>query len=110
MLGVSVSKFHELVPVVENGDQHRIHTRLEQTLSDSHLQNSTRHTTLFWGRTICFNDDFGSLTGTEPLFRGVRVAVIDPFNITCDNSPDKYIIYGRGLQPFEFEGQFTYFI
>ena len=27
------------------------------------------------------------------LFRGVRVTVIDPFFITCNNSPDKYIIH-----------------
>ena len=32
--------------------------------------------------------------GTEPLFWGIRVAVIDPFFITCDNFPDKSINYG----------------
>ena len=56
--------------------------------------NSTRLTTLPLGRTDFFNDNFGTLTGTEPLFRGVRVAVIDPFFITCDNSRDKYFIQG----------------
>ena len=89
MLGISVTKFQELVPVVVN----RLHTYLEQTPSESHLQNSTRHTTLRWSRTYFCNDDFGRLTGTEPLFRVVRVAVIDQFFITCDNSPDKCIIY-----------------
>ena len=39
------------------------------------------------------NDDFGSLTGTESLFRGVRGAVIYPLFIRCDNSPDKSIIH-----------------
>ena len=41
-----------------------------------------------------FNYDFGRLTGTEPLFRGFRIAVIDSCFITCDNSPDKSIIHG----------------
>ena len=36
----------------------------------------------FGADTDFFNDDFGRLTGTEPLFRGVRVAVVDPFFIT----------------------------
>ena len=40
-----------------------------------------------------FNDDFERVTGTESLFRGVRVAVIDPFFITCGNFPDKSIIH-----------------
>ena len=31
MLGVSVSKFHELVSVVENKDPYGLHVRLEQT-------------------------------------------------------------------------------
>ena len=87
MLGSSVSKFHELVPVVENKDPHRLHSHLEQTLSELNLQNSTRDSTLFRSRTDFFNNDFGRLTGTEPLFRAIRVAVIDPFFITCDNSP-----------------------
>ena len=93
MLGISVSKFHELVPLVENKDSCQLHARLEQTSSKSHLQNSTRHT-LLWGRTDFFNDDFGRLTETGTLFRGVRIAVIDPFIIACDNSPDKSIIHG----------------
>ena len=80
--------------VVENKNPHRLHVRLEQTPSESHLQTSTRHTTLLWGRTEFFNDDFGRLTGTEPLFRGVRISVKDPFFITCGNSPDKSIIHG----------------
>ena len=29
MLGISVSKFYKLVPVVENKDPHRLHARLE---------------------------------------------------------------------------------
>ena len=90
---ISVSKFHELVPVVENKDPNRLHAHLEQTPSESHLQNSTRHTTLLWDRTNFFFNDDGRLMGTEPLFQGVRVAVIDPFFITCDSSPDKSIIH-----------------
>ena len=39
----------------------------------------------FGAEPIFFNDGFGGLTGTESLFRGVRVAVMDPFFITCDN-------------------------
>ena len=91
MLGISVSKFHELVLV--DKDLHRLHARLEQTFSESH-QNSTRQKTLLLGRTNIFNDVFGRLIGTEPLFRGVRVAVKDPFLIICDNSPDKSTIHG----------------
>ena len=94
MLGIFVSKFHEFVSVVENNDPLRLHAPLEQSLSESHLQNSTRHTKLLWDRTDYFNDDFGRLTWNEPLFRGVSIAVIDPFFITCDNSPDKSIIHG----------------
>ena len=41
-----------------------------------------------------FSDNFDRLTGTESLFLGVRVAVMDPFFITCDNSPDKSNIRG----------------
>ena len=58
MLGISVSKFHKLIPVVENKDLHRLLARLEQTPSESHIQNSTRHTTLLWGWTNFFNDDW----------------------------------------------------
>ena len=83
MLGNLASKFHGLVLVVENKDPDRLHARLQQTPSELSLQNSTRHTSLRWAPTDFFNDDFGRLTGTEPLFRGVRVAVIDPFFITC---------------------------
>ena len=79
MLGIFVSKFHEFIPVVENKDPHRLHVRLEQTPSESHLQNSTRHTKLFWDWTIFLNNDFGRLTRTEPLFRGIRVAVLTHF-------------------------------
>ena len=67
---------------------------MEQTPSETHLQNATRHTILLGAEPIFFNDDFGRLTGSEPLFRGVRVAVIDPFFIICDNSPDESIIHG----------------
>ena len=52
-----------------------VHARLEQTPSESHHQNATRHT-LLWSRT-------------EPLFRGVRVAVKRSIFITCDNYPHK---------------------
>ena len=47
MLGIIVSNYHGLV-LVEN-DLHRLHVRLKQTPSESHLQNSTRHTSLLWG-------------------------------------------------------------
>ena len=50
--------------------------------------------TELWGQTDFLNDDCGRLTWTEPLLRGVRVAVIDPFFITCDNSLYKSIIHG----------------
>ena len=94
MLGISISKFHELVPVVENKDPHRLLARLEQTPSESHLQSCTKYTTLLWGKTDFFNDDFGRLTGNQPQFRGGGVGVIDIFFITSDNSPDKSIIHG----------------
>ena len=32
-------KIHELVPVVEHKVPHRLHARLKQTLSESHLRN-----------------------------------------------------------------------
>ena len=38
-LDISVSKFHDLVPVVQNKDPPRLHALLEQTPSESHLQN-----------------------------------------------------------------------
>ena len=81
MLGISVSKFHELVPVVENKDPYRLHACLEQTPSEPDPQNSTR-CTLLWGRADFFNDDLGRLTGTEALVA---------FFITRDNSPDNGI-------------------
>ena len=37
---------------------------------------------------------FSRLTGTESLFQGIRVVVIDAFCITCDNSPNKSFIHG----------------
>ena len=49
---MSLSKFHELVPVVDNKDPHRLHARLEQSPSESHLQNS---------EPLFFNVDFGRL-------------------------------------------------
>ena len=79
MLDISVSKFHEVVPLVENKVPHRLHARLEQTPSESHPQICTRHTTVHWGRTDFFNDNFGRLTGTKPLFWGTRVGVTGPF-------------------------------
>ena len=71
MLGISVSKFHEFVPVVENKDPHRLNAHLKQTPSESHLQNSTTYT-LLWGQPIFFNNDFGKLMRTKPLFQGNR--------------------------------------
>ena len=58
MLGISVSKFHELFPVVENVDPHRLHARLEQIPSETHLQSSTRDI-LLWGRTDFLCKQFG---------------------------------------------------
>ena len=93
MLGTSVSKLHEFVPVVENKDPHWLHARLEQTPSETpSIFHQTHNSTL--RPNSFFNDDFGRLTGTEPLFWGVSVAVIDPFCITCDYSPDKSLIHG----------------
>ena len=93
MLGISVSNFHELVPVVENKDPHTLHARLEQTPSESHLQISTKHTILLWARTDVFNDDFGRLMGSNHSFEASELAVINTFFITCDNSPDKSNIH-----------------
>ena len=78
--------------LLKKKDPHRLHTRLEQTSSESHLQNSTWYETL--GPTRFFNDDFGRLMRIDPLFRVVRVAVLDPFFMTYDKSPDKSIING----------------
>ena len=52
-----------------NEDPHRLHARLEQTSSESHLQNTTIQKTLLLRPIRFFNDDFGRLTGTEPLIR-----------------------------------------
>ena len=49
-----------------------------------------RHSTLLWSRTVFLR--LSQFDGDRPLARGVRVAVIDPFFVTCDNSPDKFII------------------
>ena len=86
-----ISKFHELIPVVENKDLYRLHVHLEQTPSRSCFKNFTRHN-ITLGSNKFFNNGFGRLMGIKPLFRGIRVALIDPFFITCDNSPDKCII------------------
>ena len=48
----------------------------------------------FGVKPILFNDDFRKLTGTKPLFRDVRVAVIYSFLIICDNFPGKSVIHG----------------
>ena len=67
---------------------------------DNHGTTGVDHTfkippdTQFCGQTNLFYGDFGRLTGTEPMFWSVRVAVIDPLYIACDNSPDKSIIHG----------------
>ena len=74
-------KFHKLI-VVENKD---LHTRFEHIPKETRLHNSIRHTVLLWGRTDLFNEGFGKLMGNEPLFRGISVAVIDPFFTTCGN-------------------------
>ena len=89
MLGISVSKFHELLQVVVDKDPHPLHALLKETP----LKFYQAHNITFGAEPIFFNDDSGRLTGTEQLFRGVRVAIIDPFFITCDNS-DKSIIHG----------------
>ena len=34
------------------------------------------------------------MCGTKSLCQGIRVAVIDSFFVTCDNSSDKSIIHG----------------
>ena len=94
MLGISVSKFHELVQLL------REKIRIEWTLVWKELPvnhtlkipPATQH--YFGAEPIFFSDDFSRLSGTEPFFRSVRVGVIDPFFITCDNSPDKSIIHG----------------
>ena len=105
MLGNFVSKFHELVLVVDNKDPHRLNAHLEQTTNESYFQNITRHT-LFWGRTDVFNDQFGRLTGIEPLFRGVRAAVIDHFlslliNLSSMGLPIADNRYPRYVEPVE---------
>ena len=82
-----ISKFHELVPAAENKDPHRLHERFEQTSSEQ-----THNITL--GPNLFFNDDFGRLAGSEPLFRGVRVAVMDQCFYTCDSFHDKSITLG----------------
>ena len=51
MPGISISKFHGRVPLLENNDSHRLHACWGETPSESHLQNSIRHTSLLWGRT-----------------------------------------------------------
>ena len=72
---------------------HRLHAHLEQTPSDhtTKIPLDTQH--YFRAKPIFFNDDFGRLTGTEPLFQGVWIVIIDPFFIICDNSLDKSIIH-----------------
>ena len=69
MLDISISKFHELIPVVENEDPCQLLALLEQTPSESHLQNSTRHSTLLWGWTDFLNYVFGRLMGPSLCFR-----------------------------------------
>ena len=55
----------------------------------NHSFKIPRHTQHYsWAESIFINDDFGRLTETELLFLDIRVAVIDPFFIICDNSPD----------------------
>ena len=58
MLGITISKFNELVPVNVNKDQHRLHARLEQTPSKSLLQNSNTYTNF----------------GAEPIFITMTLA------------------------------------
>ena len=94
LLGIPVSKFHELVPVVENKDPHRLHPRLEQTPSESHFKNSTRHT-LLWGQTEFFSRCLWQVNGGRvTVSRRQGCSNMYPFFITCDNSPDKSIYHG----------------
>ena len=92
MLGISIRKSHELVPVVENKDPHRLHG-IWNKLPVNHTFKFPLDKQHYFGAEPIFNDDLGRLTGTEPLFLGARVAVIDPFFITCNNSPDMFIIH-----------------
>ena len=95
MLDIFLSKFHELIPIVENKDLHQLHAHLEQTPSKSHIQKFHQtHNISLGPNQLFFYDDLGRLTGTELLLRGVTVAVIDPFFIPCDCSPDTIIIHG----------------
>ena len=55
------------------------------------ISPDTQH--YFRAGSIFFNDDFGIVTGSEALFLGVRVAVINPFFMTCDNYREKSIIH-----------------
>ena len=73
MLGISVSKFHEVVLVVGNKDPH-------DKLPVNHTFKIPPDTQHYFGAKLIFNDDFGRYTGNEQLFRGVRVAVTDPFS------------------------------
>ena len=91
MLGTSVSKFHELVPVVRTALTVRPFGTNSQWITPSKFHQKHNITL---GRTDLFNDDFGRFKGTKPLFRSVRVAVIDPFFITCDSYRDKCVIHG----------------
>ena len=68
-------------------------TPIWNNLPVNHTFKIPSDTHYFGAKLNFFNNGFGRLAGTEPLFRGFRFGVINPFLITCDNSPDKYIIY-----------------
>ena len=90
MLSISVSKFHELVSVFGNEDPYRLDAPFWDKLPVNHTLKIPPDTQRYFGaELIFFNDGFGTLMGIEPLFPGVRFAIIGPFFTTCDNSPDK---------------------
>ena len=63
MLSIFVSKFNELILVVENKDPHRLHARLKQT--QLQIPPGTQH---YFGAEPIFYYDFGRLAGTESVF------------------------------------------
>ena len=71
----------------------RIKIHIVSTPAWNHTFKIPPDTQHHFGAEAIFNDGFGSLTGTEPLFRCVRFAIIYPFLVTCDNSLYKSIIH-----------------
>ena len=112
--GYNVSKFHELIPVIENKGPYRLHDRLKKKKKErkklpvNHTFKIPSDTQYYFGvETDFFNDDFGRLTGTKPVFWGVRIVATDPFFSTCNNSLDPwdyrlaYDRYPLYVQPVE---------